>query len=378
MTSAAAHAGLNLLVYPSTLTNASRVFKLARSLQEELGFESTHAVGIRAGDLPAEEHIAPRVVVRRISGSERSGNLGRVLKVLLWQPRVYREYRDRPLAAVAAQNVWVLPLCHRLARRTGAVFVYNPHELETETVAMSGFKRVLARWIERRYAPRADVCSTVNESIARWYRDTYRMPLPIPVTNIPMDAPASPPTDLRALLDIPEEDLLFVHTGHLTAGRNIPAILSAFAGLEGRHVVFVGDGPLEGLIADAARRWAGIHRVPPVPADGVVAAVRSADVGLCLIEAASLSLQLSTPNKLFEALASATPVLATDLPEIRRVLGAHAERWTVHDVHELRRRVSEVTPEMIDAFHRSWGGIGTWEDQTQPLVAAYRDALDAL
>lgn len=370
-------AGLNLHVYPSTLTNASRVFKIARTLQADLGFDETHAVGIRAGDLPASEEIAPRAFVRRLTGSDRGGFIGRILKVVLWQPRVYREYRDANIAIVAAHNVWVLPLCHRIARRAKAVLAYNPHELETETVAMRGVKRQLARWIERKYVRRADVHSTVNGSIAAWYEKTYRIPRPVAVTNIPVDAPAGP-VDLRARLGIPDESLLFVHTGHLTSGRNIPAILDAFAELPERHVVFIGDGPLEVQVRAAASKHSNIHQLPPVAADSVVAHLRGADVGLCLIEGTSLSLKLSTPNKLFESLAASTPVLATGLPEVRAALGASAEEWTIDDISQLPAKVAAVTNHSVVAFRHAWPGLGTWEEQVEPLIDEYRRRLHSL
>lgn len=366
--------GLNLHVYPSTLTNASRVFKLARSLQADLGFDETHAVGIRAGDLPASAEIAPRTFVRRITGSDRGGIVGRILKVALWQPRVYRAYRDANIAAIAAHNVWVLPLCHRIAHRTGAVLAYNPHELETETVAMHGVKRLLARWIERRYVRRADLHSAVNGSIADWYERNYQIPRPIAVTNIPVDAPVGP-VDLRAQLGLSGGPLLFAHTGHLTSGRNIPAILDAFAGLPERHVVFIGEGPLASQVLEAASNFPNIHLVPPVTPDSVVAHLRDADVGLCLIEGTSLSLKLSTPNKLYESLAASTPVLATGLPEVRAALGASAEEWTIDDISQLPARVESVTTQQVKAFRQAWNGLGTWEKQVEPLISAYRRRL---
>ena len=46
----------------------------------------------------------------------------------------------------------------------------------------------------------------------------------------------------------------------------------------------------------------------------------SADVGAVLQEPLDQNLVLSTPNKLFESIAVGTPVLASDLPEIRRVV----------------------------------------------------------
>ena len=100
------------------------------------------------------------------------------------------------MSAVSAQNLFLLPLAHALARRTGAVFAYNAHELETETVGSAGLRQRLQRVIERHYIRRADVVSVVNESIAQWYREAYPGVDPVVVTNAPTGADGV--IDLRA------------------------------------------------------------------------------------------------------------------------------------------------------------------------------------
>ena len=64
--------------------------------------------------------MADGVQIVRIRGTDRRGALGQALRALLWQPRVYVRYRRRQVAAVAAHNVWVLPLAWRLSRRADA------------------------------------------------------------------------------------------------------------------------------------------------------------------------------------------------------------------------------------------------------------------
>ena len=95
--------------------------------------------------------------------------------------------------------------------------------------------------IERHYIRRADVVSVVNESIAQWYREAYPGVEPVVVTNAPTGTGGV--IDLRARLGIPEGELLYLHSGYLAPGRNIPLILRAFAQV-GAHVVFVGEGAL--------------------------------------------------------------------------------------------------------------------------------------
>lgn len=364
--------GLNLHIYPSTLEGASRLRKISSSVQRESAFSETHVVGMRRGDLPTEEQVAPDVRFIRLAGTKRTGNLGRILKTLLWQPRVFLTYRRQNVAVVAAHSVWVLPMCAALASSTGAALVYNPHELETETVAMRGLKRWVAQRIERRLVRKASVVTTVNGSIAQWYADAYDIPTPIAVTNIPEDDGST--TDLRADLGIPEDALLFVHTGNLAPGRNIPLLLEAFPDRPDRHLVFVGDGPLKGLVTEAAARQRNIHQVPPVGPFSVVGAMRSADVGVSLMEGDSLSQQYCSPNKFYESLCAGVPPLATKLVELRRVLGPHADRWTVApEIDALRAWIDEITREDIAQFRATPPAVGSWDDQVAPMVRRYQE-----
>ena len=362
---------LNLLLYPSNLASPGRLVKIARSLSPL--FSRTHVVGIDQGGLPTDEAVAPTVHLTRIRGASLGARLGGVRVVVAWGARVYRRFARQRVAAVSAQNLFLLPLAHALARRTGAVFAYNAHELETETVGSAGLRQRLQRVIERRYIHRADVVSVVNESIAQWYREAYPGVDPVVVTNAPTGADGV--IDLRGQLGIPQDALLYLHSGYLAPGRNIPLILRAFAQV-GAHVVFVGEGALLDEVERAAAAHPTIHRLPPVEPDQVLAMTRGADVALCLIESGCLSHRLSTPNKMMEAFAAGIPALCSPLSEARRYLGDQADTWVLEDPErDLVRALERITRADIDAFTSP--AIPTWEEGAARLREAYERALAA-
>ena len=361
---------LNLLLYPSNLASPGRLVKIARSLSPL--FSDTAIVGIDQGDLPADEVVAPTVRLARIRGARLGAPLGGPRVVGAWGARVYRRFARESVAAVSAQNLFLLPLAHALARRTGAVFAYNAHELETETVGSSGMRQRLQRYIERRYIRRADVVSVVNESIAQWYRDAYPGVEPVVVTNAPTGADGV--IDLRAQLGVPRGALLYLHSGYLAPGRNIALILSAFSRVPGAHVVFVGSGALLPDVERAAAAHPNIHRLPPVTPDQVLAITRGADVALCLIESGCLSHRMSTPNKMMEAFAAGVPALCSPLAEARRYLGDQAVRWVLEDpCRDLVDALDRITRSDVEAFTAP--EIPSWEEGAARLRKAYERAL---
>ena len=363
---------LNLLLYPSDLASPGRLVKIARSLSSL--FSSTQVVGIDQGALPTDEAVAPTVHLTRIQGASLGAPLGGVRVVGAWGARVYRRFACERVGAVSAQNLFLLPLAHALARRTGAVFAYNAHELETETVGSAGLRQRLQRVIERRYIRRADVVSVVNESIAQWYREAYPGVDPVVVTNAPTGAEGV--IDLRARLGIPEEALLYLHSGYLAPGRNIPLILRAFEQVTSAHVVFVGSGALLPEVERAAASHPNIHHLPPVEPEQVLAMTRGADVALCLIESGCLSHRMSTPNKMMEAFAAGVPALCSPLAEARRYLGDQAPAWVLEDPErDLASALRHITRDDIDAFEAP--RIPTWEEGAARLRKAYERALAA-
>lgn len=374
----AADKGLNLIVYPGDLQGASRVGKIAKSLQATGDFSETHAVGKTGiGSLPVLEDLSPGVKVVRVKDTTFNGPFGWTLGQLLWPGRMIRKYRKQNVVAVSAQRALVLPFVYRLSKKTGAVFAYNAHELETEVLGFSGLKQKIAKFIERRYITRTDVVSVVNDSIADWYANEYPgLRRPTVLTNTPIDDGNS--VDLRSKFGIPDDELVYIHVGYITDGRNVPLMLREFAAHPKAHIVFLGDGHMRKAVEEAGRTSPNIHWHPPVDPDSVVAHVRGADIGLCLIEYVSLSDELSTPNKLMESLSAGIPPLSSALFEAKRLIGPEASKtWILDDPEtQLAGALERITVEDVAEFKRNWNGIPGWEVQAQDLVDAYREAME--
>jgi len=367
--------GINLIVYPSDLRNASRVSKIAKATQEGCGFDWTIAVGVKTQGLPAEEQIGPNVTIQRLRGSVDGNFFGRLNKTLVWQTRVFRRFQGMNLAMVACHNVWTLPMCAKLAAKTGAVFVYNPHELETETSSMNGMKKWMARALERRYLGRAQIVSVVSGLIADWYSHKYTISTPIVVRNIPEISSSEP--SVRKRLNISDSEMLYAHTGNLVGGRSIALILETFAKTPEAHVVFIGVGPLLESVKRFSSTYTNIHLVPPFHPSLISHQMKDVDVGLCLLDTdVALNNRFAAPNKLFEALCAKTPVISSDLPEVRQILGPLASGWILKDPEaELFDIVKRLDKDSVSDFRSRFQGLPSWADEVKPLVAAYLEAI---
>ena len=72
-----------------------------------------------------------------------------------------------------------------------------------------------------------------------------------------------------------------------------------------------------------------IHFHPPVAPDRIRSAIRSADVGVTMLQDSCLNHRYALPNKLFDYVAAGLPVLGADLTEVKRVVTEHDLGLTV-------------------------------------------------
>ena len=331
------------------VTNDSRVIREARSLAAA-GHHVILAC-LAAGPATAAM-LGPGVEVRAVPlhgnvarpGGEspflggRGGRLGRLFAQATWLVRYranVRAWGRRAISAVGEADAWhahdytgLLAIAGRLPHHVPVV--YDSHELFADygsAARLPGPARAVLVREERRLVRRVTAVVTVNPGLASVLAARYPPARPIVVRNCPPRADAAGPSSdrLRTAAGIPPGTQVILFHGAITVNRGIEQVAAvlerpAFGDV---HLVLLGYGDERDLWRERAAdgSLAGrLHVLDAVPSDDVVALISSADVALVLIQPTDLNLRLSTPNKLFEAIAAGVPVLASDLPEIARVV----------------------------------------------------------
>jgi len=164
-------------------------------------------------------------------------------------------------------------------------------------------------------------------------------------------------------------------------------------GMERVHAVYLGYGSQEATLremADDPRYGGRIHVLEAVAPAVLPLWVASADVGVMPIQASTLNHRLSSPNKLFESLATGLPVVVSDFLEMRRIvledpdgpLGAVCEPADPASVAAAIRSILDLSQAERDALrarclraaHERWN----WETESARLVDLYDSlALEA-
>lgn len=287
-------------------------------------------------------------------------------------------------AVVHCHDTFVLPAGLAVKLATRCKLVYDAHELESNKNGQSRVLSIATLVIEKLCWRWVDLLVSVSDSILDWYRNYFGPKESILVLNSPLaDARTSARSEIREsvryfhrLYDIPNDKLVFLYLGILGPGRGIEIALEAFASSSlDAHLVLVGYGDLSSNIQFYCDRHHNIHLHDPVPHDQVVSLAASADVGLCMVENVSLSDYYCLPNKLFEYCFAGLPILASDFPEIKKVIDEYAlGTCCAPDPDRVRDAIQCLINHRPTRRQIDFSAL-SWDAQAERLLRAYRGLL---
>jgi glycosyltransferase involved in cell wall biosynthesis len=293
-----------------------------------------------------------------------------------------------------------LPAAIRARERHGGLVVYDSHESFMDSGSNDTrprWAKAIMRGYERKLAGQAVALVTVNQSIGVLLGTRFGLSRVVVVYNTPARwEPAAEPPDLlrRAAELLPGTPIALYH-GAFSAHRGLEEIADALLvpGMEAVHAVYLGYGSREAALRELAEdpRYGGrLHVLKAVPSDVLPAWVVSADVGVMAIQASTLNHRLSSPNKLFESIATGLPVVVSDFVEMRRIvledpdgpLGAVCDPAEPASIAAAIRSILDLGPaeradlraRCLRAAHDRWN----WETESAKLVALYASLADEL
>lgn len=287
--------------------------------------------------------------------------------------------RKRP-DVIHCHDTLVLPVAAVLKIILRCRLIYDAHELESDRNGLSKFLGGATFRCEKLLWPVVDALVVVSPSIKDWYLSNMGGKRSEVILNSPVIGPAGrgPSRYLRKKFGIPDEKPIFIYVGILGRGRGIERIIEAFQRVSSAAaLVFLGFGELEGKIRNVGKKeGSGVYLHSAVPHDEVVMVAASADVGLCMIEAVSLSDYLCLPNKLFEYAFAGLPVIASKFPDITKVVEGYSLGVCADlDVDSISSAMATTCREsrrvQVDLLHDL-----SWQAQAARLSALYLEVLE--
>ena len=230
-----------------------------------------------------------------------------------------------------------IPVALTVGKRDGIPVVYDARDIHLDARNLARMGRP-ARWLlgrtERGWATAATRVISVNDAYADVLASRWPIERPLVVLNCSYRfTPSSPKRRLfHEALGLPDGQKVVLYHGGLFTWRGIEQLVEAIRDVPGATLVLMGYGVLEPTL----RAWEAdpaiggrVRVLPAVPPAELHDWVAAADVAAMPIQGDTLNHRLTTPNKLFEAMAAGVPAVVSDLPGMSAIVrDADSASWS--------------------------------------------------
>ncbi len=345
--------------------------------------------------------FSPMLVGRQLKTSEelseRSYTTKRFRLLFNKGPIFYANYNIRLFffllfkksGVFVANDLDTLPACY-FAYRLKKIFgnkiiklVYDSHELFTEVPELNGRNFVKKTWLflEKLILPKIKNSYTVCQSIATHYQKKYGIKMHI-VSNFPFYNDLIPNNKILGI-NLPENKKIILYQGALNIGRGIEHVIKIMDKIDDVIFVIAGKGDIENDLKKLVNKNQLNDKViftGAIPLEQLSELTKKADLGLVLQENLSLSYRYVLPNRLFDFMKAETPILASNLPELNKIVSKEKIGLLVEgfEPNELLNKINELlfNENLITEIKSNLAKCNknySWESQEKMLTEFYEN-----
>lgn len=270
-------------------------------------------------------------------------------------------------------------LIKKIHRKT--ILYYDAHEYFTEVPEIINRKRVQNIWkkIERYCIPKVDYFYTVNQSIANLYNEKYGS-LPKVVRNISSKKRIPKLEMKRTDIGLSDNDFLLILQGAgINIDRGAEEVVEAVSAMQDVTLLIVGSGDVIPQLKKEVekKKVKNIHFIGKQPYEKLIQITQLADVGLTMDKDTNINYRFSLPNKIFDYLHSGLPIIASDLPEVKKIiLENEIGLITDHKIENIQKAILHLKdqPGYYQKLKNNClktSEILTWENESEVLSEIY-------
>lgn len=266
--------------------------------------------------------------------------------------------------------------------------VYDTHEYFTEVPELIEGSFAKNTWlkIEKWIFPKLKNVITVNESIANIYQNKYNVPVKV-VRNIPLRKVKKQEQISRNELNLPEnKKIILLQGAGINIDRGAEEMVKAMQYLPNDYLFLIVGG---GDVIDILKQEVVFNNLEDkvwvlgkVEYKKLIEYTACADLGISLDKDTNLNYRFSLPNKLFDYINGNTPVLVSDLVEIKRIVNQYEVGWVInsHEPEEIAKTIQEIFDNEEDYQKKKLNTIKAseelcWENEEEVLKQIYLPLL---
>tara|TARA_B100000508_G_scaffold141092_1_gene146460 strand:- start:130044 stop:130991 length:948 start_codon:yes stop_codon:yes gene_type:complete len=237
-------------------------------------------------------------------------------------------------------------IASRIKRK--ARLVYDSHELFTEVPELTSRPKVRKVWlrIEKWIFPKLKYVYTVNQSIAEIYQNRYNKDVGVirNVSRLWKPKTIEPKEELKIPVN---KKMIILQGAGINIDRGGEEAVEAMQYIENAVLFIVGSGDVIGQLKQTVRELSlkeKVFFVDRVPYDNMMNYTYHADIGLTLDKDTNPNYKYSLPNKVFDYIHTETPVISSNIIEIKRIIQKYNMGKIIddHNPKHLASTISEV------------------------------------
>lgn len=265
--------------------------------------------------------------------------------------------------------------------------VYDSHEYYTGTPELmhAHFNRNVWKFFERLIFPRLKHIYTVNQSIADMYSKEYKKDNIKIIRNI---APrfTFEKKATRSEFGMPEDKKIIILQGSgINVQRGAEEAVLAMKYIEGAVLYIIGNGDVFELLKQMRLEQGLENKITilgRMPYAQLMQFTMNADLGLSLDKGISLNYRFSLPNKIFDYIQAGIPILASDLPEVARIVKGYNVGETIdsHDPEQIALKIKDIVfdSSKSEMYKHNASGVAKelcWEEEVKKLKEIYKPII---
>jgi glycosyltransferase involved in cell wall biosynthesis len=263
--------------------------------------------------------------------------------------------------------------------------VYDSHEYYTGVPELEARPKVQAIWekIEARIFPKLDKIYTVNQSIADMYEAKYGKKLFVVRNVSPKISNLKEVT--KETYGLPtDKKMLILQGAGINVDRGAEELVEAMLQINDAILVFVGDGDVVPQLKEFVqenRIESKVFFLGKRPYLEMMAIAKLADISLSLDKGTNVNYQNSLPNKIFDYIQAGTPVLASNMKEVKNVVETYEigevleEVTSVELVKKLKKMLENDEKRAFYAQNcQKAAQILNWENESKVLEQIYLES----
>lgn len=304
-------------------------------------------------------------------------------------PLFYAEYNIRLFLflffsktnLLVSNDLDTLPANYLVHRIKKIPIVYDSHEYYTGTPELVNRPFIQGIWkrIEKFIFPKLNDIITVNESIASIYEQEYGKKLFV-VRNIPNKPVEKYIYSADQLGFANNKQLIILQGAGINIERGAEEAILAMQYIKDATLLIIGGGDVIKNLKNITKERSLTEKViflPKMPYCQLMKYTSAAQIGLTLDKDTNINYRYSLPNKLFDYIHAGTPVLSSNLIEIRKIVekynvGQFIENHEpIHIAHKINMMLQDNSKEKLKENLSKACDELNWENEEIVLKAIY-------